>query len=698
MRNLDLPRFLQAYYANVDAQDLAAREPGELARAALSHLMFARQRGRSALVRVFNPTIREHGFTSPHTVIEMVNDDMPFLVDSISMALTRRALTLHFLAHPVFSVTRGSSGALLSVQERELSRKDKQSAGGKSRLESFQHVEVDRIVDPAALHSLAAEIERSMRDVRVACADWGKMRNATRQVAQELSALSAKFDASDLSEALALLAWMEDRHFTFLGYREYRLRGRKGQEALRPVEATGLGILRRGHRRSTSSNRSLASDIRRQSRSSDIVLVTKANMVSTVHRSGHVDYVGFKHFDAKGRLIGEKRFLGLWTSSAYSSNPREIPVLRHKVAQVVEHFALAPDSHDGKALQHILETYPRDELFQASVGELNRIVIGVFGLQERPRVRVLLRRDAFRRFYSCLVFVPREKYNTQVRERIEKVIREAFSAFSVESQVQIAESNLARIHIVARTAPSDETRIDADALERRVAEAVRSWLDTFKTALLSRFDEAHALQLFEKYAQAFPAAYTEDFQGDAAALDASFLEALEKEPTRLHLDIYRREPRRKDKFFLKIFRNQEAIPISDLLPMLENMGLKVIAERPYELEFPGGAGARNQKCLYGRLDRPDGQRQLQSVDAFRRHTVAHRDSHARLLPLSAADRIAIQSRLYRASLGEQCGNREGIGRSLRDAFQSGNIGDDAAKRARPPRSAHPRGSRRGDAL
>jgi glutamate dehydrogenase len=592
LRNLDWPRFLKAYYANVDAEDLAAREPAELAGTALSHLMFARRRRRSALVRVFNPTLREHGFTSPHTVIEMVNDDMPFLVDSIGLALTQRALTLHLLTHPVFAVARDRSGTLLSLRERGESSKDKrQPAVKKLRLESFQHMEVDRIVDPAALRSLAAQIERSMRDVRVACADWGKMRSATRQVAQELSSLSGRFDASDLSEALALLAWMEDRHFTFLGYREYRLQGRKGQEALRPVEATGLGILRRGHRHPKSINRSKASDIRRQSRSRDIVLVTKANLVSTVHRSGHVDYVGIKHFDPKGRLIGEKRFLGLWTSSAYSSNPREIPVLRHKVAQVVEHFALAPDSHDGKALQHILESFPRDELFQASVAELNRIVFGVFGLQERPRVRVLLRRDAFRRFYSCLVFVPREKYNTQVRQRIEKVIREAFSAFSMESQVQIAESNLARIHIVARTSPSDETRVDTDALERRVAAAVRSWLDGFKTALLSRLDEAYALQLFEKYSQAFPAAYTEDFQGDAAALDVSFLEAVEKEPARLHLDIYRREPRRKDKFFLKIFRNQDAIPISDLLPMLENMGLKVIAERPYELGFPGGRRA-----------------------------------------------------------------------------------------------------------
>src|SRR5580692_7616067 len=592
MRNLDWPRFVRAYYASVDAQDLASREPTELAAAALSHLMFASRRRRTALVRVFNPTLREHGYTSPHTVIEMVNDDMPFLVDSINLALTQRALTLHFLTHPVYAVSRDGAGTLLSVRERgEAAEDGAQPSGRKPRLESFQHIEVDRIVDPAALNSLASQIARSMSDVRVACADWGKMRGATRQVAQELSSLSAHLDAGDLSEALALLAWMEDRHFTFLGYREYRLQGRKGQEALRPVEATGLGILRRGHRPSAKSNRSLARDIRRQSRSRDIVLVTKANLVSTVHRSGHLDYVGIKHFDAKGRLIGEKRFLGLWTSSAYNSNPREIPVLRHKVAQVVEQFALAPDSHDGKALLHILESFPRDELFQASVAELNRTVTGILGLQERPRVRVLLRRDAFRRFYSCLVFVPREKYNTQVRQRIEKVIREAFSASGMESQVQIAESNLARIHIVARTAPTEESRIGADALERRVAAAVRSWSDGFKAALLSRLDEAYALQLFDKYAQAFPAAYTEDFHGDAAALDVSFLEAAEKEPGRLHLDIYRPEPRRKDKFFLKIFRNQDAIPISDLLPMLENMGLKVIAERPYELEFPGGRRA-----------------------------------------------------------------------------------------------------------
>jgi len=583
MRGLDWRRFLQTYFANVDSNDLTERDPKELAGAALSHLMFAMQRRRTALVRVFNPTLREHGFVSPHTIIDVVNDDMPFLVDSVSMALTERSLTLHFLAHPIFAVTRDRSG-LSALHKRGESKTAKQ------RLESFQHVEVDRIVDPAALKALAAQIERSMRDVRVACADWGRMRKAVRSTAQDLGS-AAPTDASELSETCALLEWMENRHFTFLGYREYRLQGRKGRETLEAIKSTGLGILRPGHRKSESTTRVLPSDIRRQSRSRSLSLVTKANSLSTVHRPGYLDYVGIKQFDAKGRLIGERRFLGLWTSAAYNSNPREIPLLRQKVAQVAEHFALAPDSHDGKALQHILESFPRDELFQASVAELNRIVTGIFGLQERPRVRVLLRRDSFHRFYSCLVFVPREKYNTQVRQRIERVIRDGFSAFSMESQVQIAESNLARIHIVARTAPTEKPLADADILERRVAAAVRSWLDSFKTSLLARLDEAYALQLFDRYAQAFPAAYTEDFSGDAAALDVSFLEALEKEPARLHLDIYRPDPKRKEKFFLKIFRAQDAIPISDLLPMLENMGLKVIAERPYALDFAGGRRA-----------------------------------------------------------------------------------------------------------
>jgi len=581
-----LDEFLRAYFTNVDAADLEGREPRTLALMALSHLRLAQARKRSALVRVFNPAEREDGYASAHTVIQMVADDMPFLVDSIGLALTQRALTLHFLAHPILEVTRDRAGRLQTATARS-----RAVGHARIRLESFQYIEVDRIVDPDILRSLETEIEKSLRDVRVAFTDWPRMQAAVRQAAEELNTVGPRYDPREVSETQALLEWMHSRHFTFLGYREYRLKGRRGHEKLEPVKAGGLGILRPGHEHPSSTGRILASDIRRQSRSRELALVTKANFRSTVHRPGPIDYIGIKHFGPDGRLIGERRFLGLWTSAAYNTNPRDIPVVRHKVAQVVQHFALAQDSHDGKALQHILESFPRDELFQASVPELIRTVTGIFGLQERPRVRLLLRRDPFRRFHSCLVFVPRDQYNSAVRQRIESLVRDAFDAFSVESQVQIAESSLARIHIVARTLPAERERLDGEALEARIAAAIRSWADTFKTALLERFDEAEARRLHNLYASAFPAAYTEDFSGGSAALDVEFLESVEKEPHRLHIDIYRNDPKQKDRFFLKIFRGHDAIPISELLPVFENMGLKVIAERPYSLEFSGGRRA-----------------------------------------------------------------------------------------------------------
>jgi len=579
-------RFLRNFYATVDHEDLAAADGDKLAAIAWSLLAFGRRRRpRQTLVRVFNATLHEHGYTSPHTIVEMVGDDMPFLVDSIGLALARRGLALHFLAHPILRATRDASGLLRKLRSRE-------SAGdGEPRLESLQHIEIDRVVGAQALQHLAAEIARNLDDVRVACEDWPKMQAVLRDTAAALSDEHRQFDARDVSETRALLAWMAVRHFTFLGYREYRLRGGKGRESLVPLEASGLGLLRTGHRALGSTGRILASDIRRQSRSRDLALVTKANIASTVHRPGYLDYVGVKQFTRDGRLIGERRFLGLWTSAAYNSTPRDIPLLRHKVLQVAQHFEFAPESHDGKTLQHILETFPRDELFQASVPELIRSVTGIFGLQQRPRVRFLARRDPFRRFYSCLVYVPREKYNSQVRERIEKLVGAACGAHGLESQIEIAQSNLARLHIVARTQPDGErAEMDPRRIEKQIEAAVRSWNDDLRAALLARFDEAYALQLYDKYGPAFPAAYAEDFPAAVAADDVSFLEAVDGQPARLHLDIYRSDARLPHQFFLKIFRRRSAIPISDVLPMLEHMGLRVIAERPYQLEFADGGG------------------------------------------------------------------------------------------------------------
>jgi glutamate dehydrogenase len=580
-----VPEFLWAYYAHVDPADLASSDPAELAAAALAHLAFAAQRRRGqTAVRVFNPLVKEHGYTSAHTVIEMVGDDMPFLVDSIGMALERRALTVHLLAHPVLAVARDRSGKLAALHPRAAAEGDPSL-----RLESFQHIEIDRIVDAAELTGLATEIGRNMADVRVACADWGRMRAAALLAAGEAHLRGPRFDVEDVEETRALLHWMAERHFTFLGCRDYTLRGTPRRRQLVAVPGSGRGILRDGRSSPGSRSRTLPADLQRQIRAREIAIVTKSNSTSTVHRSGYLDYVGIKQYDAAGRVTGERRFLGLWTSSAYNSPPGEIPLLRHKVAKVVAHFALAPDSHDGKSLQHIIASIPRDELFQASVAELIHTVSGVFGLQERPRVRLIMRRDPFRRFYSCLIFVPREKYNTPVRLRIERVLGEALQATGLDSSVQIAQSTLARIHVVARTAGDAARRVDVAALEQRIAAAVRSWSDEFKAALLGAHDEGRALQLVGRYSGAFPAAYEEDFAAVSAVRDVAFLEQLGASADLLLLDLYRPQPRQRELLHLKIYRSQDAIPISDLVPMLENLGLRVIAERPYQLMPQGGA-------------------------------------------------------------------------------------------------------------
>ncbi|HEY7379224.1 MAG TPA: NAD-glutamate dehydrogenase, partial [Steroidobacteraceae bacterium] len=395
--------------------------------------------------------------------------------------------------------------------------------------------------------------------------------------------------SSEVIETKELLEWMEDNHFTFLGYREYRLRRGKQEDLLEPLVETGLGVLRPGRRRTRKPKPvALTGEIREHARTRELLIVTKANTISTVHRATYLDYVSIKTFDAAGEVNGEQRFIGLWTSSAYSMSPREIPVLRHKVQRVVSHFGVSPTSHDGKAVLHVLETYPRDELFQTSIHDLVRIVRGIVNLYERQQVRLFVRRDAFRRFYSCLVYVPRDRYNTQVRQRIEAIVREEFHGLAIESQVQLSDSVLARLHLLVRTDPLDQHRAETTHLEQRIATAVRTWADGFKDALLARYDEATALRLHQRYASRFPPAYQDDTSAQLAVDDLNALEPLVDGSANVRMSLHRQREQSTSQMHFRLFRRERPIPISDVLPMMENLGLKVISERPYEVESPQG--------------------------------------------------------------------------------------------------------------
>jgi glutamate dehydrogenase len=574
-------RFARAYYHGVAEEDLTDHDRDALAQAALRHLALAAvRRPGEALVRVFNPDPAMDGFSSAHTMVLVVTDDMPFLVDSLGIVLGQSGLNVHFLVHPVLSVSRDRRGRLTALHP------DEPPAGAKS--ESWQLVEVDREGEPERLAALRRRVLETLDDVRCVTTDWGAMRRRGREIGAELQRAHPPVSAAEAGEARALLEWMADDHFTFLGYREYRLRRGRTHDLLEALPETGLGLLRPGRHRAGGPPTRLSGEIRKFARSSDLLIITKANSLSPVHRATHLDYVGIKTFDARGRITGERRFIGLWTSTAYSTGPREIPVLRHKVQRVVAHFGLSPSSHDGKAVMHAVEVYPRDELFQASLSDLIRIVRGIVNLYERYEVRLFLRRDAFRRFFTLLLYVPRDRYNTQVRQRIERIAMESLGGLALESQVQLSQSVLARLHMLVRTDPEASLRVDAAALERRIEEAVRTWQDRFRQALEDVLPDDVAATRFRRWGTVFPAAYHEDVEPRDAVADVERLEELAANPGRLVIGLGRQAGQPAHKLQFKIYRRGKPIPISDVLPTMENLGLRLISERPYELDPAGG--------------------------------------------------------------------------------------------------------------
>ena len=577
-----LQRFVRTYFRGVGEEDLAERTPATLAGEARSHLELGwRRTPGQSLVRIFNPDRERDGFESPHTLVQIVTDDKPFLVDSVGIAFARAGLAMHLIVHPVLEVRRDGRGRLAGL-----------GANGDQphHAESWELYEVDRQTDPGALERLRQDVESTLNDVTLAVEDWPAMRGCVRSLVADLQRDPPALPSDDVSEALQLLEWMEERHFVFLGYRYYRLERGAGEDRLIAEPRSGLGILRaRGGGKPTATV--LTGDVRARARDRELLVLTKANSISTVHRAEYLDYAGVKTFDSRGRVTGEHRFLGLWTSSAYNRSPRDIPVLRRKVDRVIEYFGLDPHGHDGKAVLNVLETYPRDELFQASFEDLIRIARGVVNLYERRTVRLLTRRDPYHRFYSCLVYVPRDRYNTDVRQRIEQIVLEGFSGRSVESQVQISGSSHARVHVVVRTEPPGPRKVDIASIERRIAEAALTWTDGLRDVLVSHGGEAAGIALATRYRRVFPLAYEEDVAPADALADIAALEQLRTSPEARRLSLHRPRHQKPARMHLKIVRIGDPVPISDLLPILENFGLRVIAERPYELAWPEGGAA-----------------------------------------------------------------------------------------------------------
>ena len=571
--------FLQQYFADVPVEDMQGRSEPVMARVALDHLDFAaRRRKGQALIRIFNANKKEHGYESAYTFIEMVNDDMAFLVDSVAAAINRHNMAVHITVHPIISVKRDGRGRLT-----EITGPDDEDAVS----ESFIRFAIDRETDENELKILHQEITKVLADVRLAVRDWAKMRQRMSETRELLKYGPKGVDPLLRSESQALLDWMVDEHFTFLGYREYGLT-RKGQRVfLEPVKGTGLGVLDRDDRGAKGVE--LTAEMRRLTRSRDWLILTKANSRSTVHRPAFLDYVGVKMYDEKGKAIGERRFIGLLTSVAYSESPRNIPLLRHKVQRIFERANVDESGHRGKALMHIIDTYPREELFQSSIQDLTRTTVGILNLQDRQRVKFFLRRDTFRRFFSCLVYVPREKYTTAIRRQIEDLLRAAFAGFSVDSAVQISDSALARVHIIVRTAEGDRPRISIERIEEQIAELVVTWSDRLQKELLEAFGPDEGPRLYRAYRNVFPAGFQEDTAPSEACSDIRVIDEMLESDTRRAVDLYQPDGSEPGHMHFMVYSVDEPIALSEVLPILEDMGVDVYTERPYEVSLPDGS-------------------------------------------------------------------------------------------------------------
>lgn len=579
--------FVRDLYGRVPPEDLAAYSPAalaELAAAAYEHLKAPRIGGGED-IRLVDLEIEREGRRRDVTVLEIINDNMPFLLDSTLAELVDQGYEPYLVAHPILAVERDANGGLVRLVGEATA-----AARLGVKRESFIHVHLPRIDDAETRERLTDAMRRVHKDVSLAVHDWPSMRARVTELVQNYRLNPPPLPDDEVREAVAFLDWIARDNFTFLGLREYRLP--TGDTAADPVEGSGLGLLRDPSVRVLRRGRELVAmtpEIRAFLARPQALIITKANVKSRVHRRAHLDYVGIKLFDADGRLQGELRIVGLFTASAYTNTTAEVPYLRHKVAKVVARAGFDPSSYASRALLNVLENYPRDELFQIDEETLYDFAINIMNLSERPRVRALARADEFDRFVSVLVFVPKDRYDTNARLRIGQFLAGIFEGRVSASYPAYPEGPLARTHYIIGRDEGQTPDVSRETLERGISAIVRTWSDALRNELDETIGGARARALASRYAEAFSAAYREAFGAEQAIKDIGLLEQLSEARPRA-VDLYRREGDDETRVNLKVFSRGTALPLSDRVPLLENLGFRVVNERTYRVVSTGVTG------------------------------------------------------------------------------------------------------------
>lgn len=574
--------FFPHYYDDVAPEDVAARTTAQREAIAKAHWQAGLEKvSGKPVIYVYNPEETRDGWYSRCTVIDIVTDDMPFLVDSVRMEVNRQGYAVNVIVHPIYRTLRDKGGKLQCVAANY-------DENGPADFEAYMHIEIARQTDPEALQALEQGLHKVLADVRYTVNDWRKMRTRLRQTIEAFDQETLPVKTEEVTEARAFLEWLDSNHFTFIGCRDYEFITENSEEVLRIVPRSGLGILRSPDRRTLSTRfAAMPAEIRKQIKASELLVITKASTRSTIHRPGHLDYIGIKRFNSEGKVIGERRFLGLYTSTAYRKSPRDVPYLRDKIASVIAKSKLNQGSHSGKALLHILETYPRDELFQISVDDLYRISTGIVHLGESQRVKLFVRNDRFLRFISCLVYMPRDKYNTDMRVQIFSILSAALDSQDIVFNVNLSDDAMARIEFLVKVDPGNFPKYNADEIEQSIIAASHSWDDRLRSALHKACGEEEAYRLFSEWQPLIPVVYKADFSPELAVEDIRKLQSLNGQND-LCVKVREPGPNQVGVIRLRLYKSGDAIPPSDSLPILENMGTRVLDQVPYPFRKPNG--------------------------------------------------------------------------------------------------------------
>ncbi|MEZ9682898.1 NAD-glutamate dehydrogenase [Vibrio splendidus] len=571
----------QHLFSNVSHDDLTQRNESDLYGAVVSLWHHINEKKADEIsVRVFNPTVSHQGWQSTHTIVEIVVPDSPFLVDSVKMALTRLDLSSHLMLHNPTQISRSDKGSVVGVSNNE------------GAFQSLFHIEVDRLSSKAEMTALKTELLDIFTDTGLVVNDWLQMverlEEVTNQVEQQKDTIPV--DSQRFDETLAFLRWLGEHNFTFMGYKEYDLVSVNGDTELQPTKEQGLGLFANSDRVRNVKLSEFSDSARLEAKKPYVLIVTKGNTASRIHRPAYNDYIGIKKFDKNGKVIGEHRFTGLYTSAVYNQTVETIPLVREKVERILDASGYRQGSYSYKALHNILENYPRDELLQAREEELLEVGTGVVQMQDRDLLRLFVRKDPFGRFFSCMVYVTKDRYNTELRRQTQRILKQYFGCEEeVEFTTYFSESPLARTHYIVRV-DNNNMDVDVKTIEQNLMEVSSTWDDRLSESIVANFGESKGLPLSKEYMRAFPRSYKEDMMPGSAVADIERLEAL-SEDNKLGMLFYRPQEEAADSKAVRLklfYHSDEPIHLSDVMPMLENFGLRVIGESPYEVRKTNG--------------------------------------------------------------------------------------------------------------